>query len=278
MAELSVEEAQRLARQFLTGLAGDAEVGRLESALAEDQTLALELLAQMQSALEDVAPEGLTQDQVKSVDARVEALVGPRIRRRGFFGVFKRLFKRRRKPAPARVAGRAKAPEPAPAPAPVAAVESPLMPDGEGMEEMAPIAPSTGSGQASAPLPSEALAHMDGLDTAPAPRPAARAAAVDQDHPAEGFPWLAAAGALLALGLLGLGGSWAWSRLQRRQPARPAQAALAVPTPVRGPVPTPAPKGPAPARRDVVLATKNGFDTLPAALPPTTPQSAGQLP
>ena len=276
MAELSVEEAQRLARQFLTGLAGDADGGRLESVLAEDQTLALELLAQMQSALEDVAPEGLTQEQVKSVDARVEALVGPRIRRRGFFGVFKRLFKRRRKPVPARVARRANAPDPVetPAPAPAPMVESPLLPDGEGMEEMAPIA--------AAPLPSEALAHMEGLDTSPAPAPAPKPAAPVPAAAAEpsgaGFPWLALGGAVLVLGLLGLGGSWAWARFRNRQAPRPLQAALAAPTPVRGPVPTPAPKGPAPARRDVVLATKNQFDTLPAALPPTTPQSAGQLP
>ncbi|HXB98255.1 MAG TPA: hypothetical protein VNZ54_09390 [bacterium] len=267
MAELSVEEAQRLARNFLTGLAGDADVSRLESALADDQTLALELLAQMQTALEDVAPEGLTQDQVKSVDARVEALVGPRIRRRGLFGIFKRLFKRRRKPVPARVAKRPEAPEPeaAPAPAPAPVLESPALPDGEGMEEMAPIAPS-------APLPSEALAHLDGVEAAPAEAPPAAASG-------PGFPWLALLGGALVLGLIALAGSWAWARHRARPKPAPVLAAAPPPShPAAPAAPAPAPQGPAFAQRGLVMATKDGIDTLPAAIPPTTPQAAGQLP
>jgi len=277
MVELSVEEAQRLARQFLTGLAGDAEVGRLESALSDDQTVALELLAQMQTALDDVAPEGLTQDQVKSVDGRVEALVGPRIRRRGLLGIFKRLFKRRRKPVPARVAKRPEAPEPvaAPAPEPAAApgLESPVLADGDGMEEMAPIA--------AAPLPSEALAHMGGVDDASgaaaesAPAPTAAVSG-------PGFPWLSLLLAVLLLGLLAFAGWFGWSTWSRRRAhARPLAPPAALPTPAMTPaaaLPTPAPKGPAPARRDAVMGTKDGFDTLPAAIPPTTPQAAGQLP
>jgi hypothetical protein len=273
MAELSVEEAQRLARQFLTGLAGDAEVGRLESALADDQTLALELLAQMQSALEDVAPEGLTQEQVKSVDARVEALVAPRIRRRGLFGIFKRLFKRRRKPVPARVAKRPEAPEaaeaPAPPPAPVVAPA--VLPDGDGMEEMAPIAPPTGS----APLPSEALAHLGSAEAEPA---AERPLPADPAGP--GFPWMALLGLVLALGLLAWAAAFGWSAWSRRHARTKPVPALAAKTPVApGPAPaTPAAPGPALARRDVVPGTKAGPDTLPAAIPPTTPQAAGQLP
>jgi hypothetical protein len=276
MAELSVEEAQRLARQFLTGLAGDAEVGRLESALADDQTLALELLAQMQSALEDVAPEGLTQEQVKSVDARVEALVGPRIRRRGLFGIFKRLFKRRRKPVPARVARR---PEPretreAPAPVPATVPEAAGLADGDGMEEMAPIAPSTGSGQSSAPLPSEALAHLGGVEEAPASAP--------ESASGPGFPWMALLATVVVIALLAFAGLEGWSAWSRRH-ARPKAAPVAASQPVAAkppaaPAPTAAPKGPAPARRDVVPGTRSGADTLPAAIPPTTPQAAGELP
>jgi hypothetical protein len=273
MAELSVEEAQRLARNFLTGLAGDAEVGRLESALADDQTLALELLAQIQSALEDVAPEGLTQEQVKSVDARVEALVAPRIRRRGILGVFKRLFKRRRKPAPAPVAKRPEPEAEAVAAVPAPVVESPGLPDGEGMEEMAPIA--------AAPLPSEALAHLGGMDTASAPVAAPEAAPAAARGPA--FPWLALLGGVVALGLLiwaGVVGWGSWSRRHARSKAAVAAAVGPPPKPAVATAPAPgsAPKGPVFAQRGLVMATKDGIDTLPAAIPPTTPQAAGQLP
>ena len=91
MAELSVEEAQRLARQFLTGAASSADVQRLQADLGDD--LSLELLAQIQTALDDVAPAGLTVDQARSVDSRIEALLLPRIKKSGAFGWLKKLFK-----------------------------------------------------------------------------------------------------------------------------------------------------------------------------------------
>ncbi len=99
MAELSADDAQRLARQFLTGKAAKADVARLAAALPEDQTLALELLSQMQAALDDVAPSALSVEQDRSVDARIEALIAPRIKKRGLFGWLGKLFARRPKPA-----------------------------------------------------------------------------------------------------------------------------------------------------------------------------------
>ena len=77
MAELSVDEAQRLARLFLTGQAIDTDISRLQNALADDQGAALELLAQMQAALDDSAPAGLNGEQDRSVNTRIEALIAP---------------------------------------------------------------------------------------------------------------------------------------------------------------------------------------------------------
>jgi hypothetical protein len=125
LAELSVEEAQSLARQFLTGKAGEGEIVQLRTALETDQTAALELLAQMQTALEDVAPAGLSVEQSALVLAQVESLIIPRIQHRGLIGLFKRLFGSKNKPllapptaaAPAAPAAPAAAP-PVPAPVP----------------------------------------------------------------------------------------------------------------------------------------------------------------
>lgn len=120
MAELSVEEAQSLARQFLTGKAGDAEIVQLRAALESDQTAALELLAQMQTALEDVAPAGLSVEQSAQVLAQVESLIVPRIQHRGLVGLFKKVFGSKSKPLLAPPAAPASpAPSPSPAPVPV---------------------------------------------------------------------------------------------------------------------------------------------------------------
>src|SRR6185369_7955437 len=98
MAELSVDEAQRLARLFLTGQAGDAEVQRLQNALTDDQGAALELLAQRQAALDDSAPAGLNAEQDRTVNGRIEALIAPRVKKRGFFAFILKLFKGKPKP------------------------------------------------------------------------------------------------------------------------------------------------------------------------------------
>ncbi len=154
MAELSVDEAQRLARLFLTGQAGDAEIARLQGALADDQGAALELLAQMQAALDDSAPAGLSAEQDRSVNSRIEALIAPRVKKRGPFSFISKLFKRKPKAEEApkatrtrrRGAAPAAEPEATSAPAPTA-IPEPMVSDdlgetlpGAGMEEMAPIA------------------------------------------------------------------------------------------------------------------------------------------
>src|ERR1700733_3440155 len=116
MAELSVDEAQRLARLFLTGQAIDSDISRLQNALSDDQGAALELLAQMQAALDDSAPAGLSGEQDRSVNSRIEALIAPRVKKRGFFSFFTRLFKRKPKEEakPTRTRRRGAAPEPEP--------------------------------------------------------------------------------------------------------------------------------------------------------------------
>lgn len=263
MAELSVEESQRLARLFLTGLASEADVQRLSAALPEDQTLALELLAQVQTALDDVAPEGLSKDQSHSVSARVEALVTPRVKRRGLFSLFKRLF--RRKPAPAKPEA---APEPASAAAPLAAPAADAgapMDEGAGLEEMAPIAPSAVDGAPVAP-PAAAAGEPVGAEgrqgpaTAPAPR-----------RPSGPQALLMGLAALLALGLA----LWGLGRL--RHDRRPAPAPVA-PRPAPTPAPTPKPAGPPRRERAMAVSGSAANEPLPAAIPFITPQAAGQLP
>src|SRR5262245_1173390 len=145
MAELSVEEAQRLARLFLTGQARPAELQRLQSALNDDAATALELLTQMQTALDDSAPAGLNAEQDRAVNGRIEALISPRVRKRGFFALILRLFKRKPKApkddAPTRVRRRGgSSPEPEPEAPPVSEPVPDSMgetlPGGEGMEDM----------------------------------------------------------------------------------------------------------------------------------------------
>lgn len=259
MAELNVDEAQRLARLFLTGLASKEDVQRLQAALPDDQTLALELLAQVQTALDDVAPEGLDSAQAQSVAARIAALVAPRVKRRGFLSLFKRLF-RARPPAPpaeARVSRRG-APAAAPAPAPPVAAD---LDEGGGLEDMAPIAPAADAAR----VPEPASEPLE--DAPPPPRaagPARRA-------------WLVWAG----LGLLLVAGALYLAGRQRQvaPPAKPIAAVASVastPPATPRPAPTPLPSPGGPIRRESALGpARNG--PLPAALPPTTPQSASQL-
>lgn len=261
MAELSVEEAQRLARQFLTGAASLADVQRLQADLNDD--LSLELLAQIQTALDDVAPAGLTVDQAKSVDSRVEALVVPRIKRSGPFGWLKKLFKG--KPADAAPAKRSKfkTTPTSPAPAPVASpppvpetLPEPSLAEGDGLEDMAPISAA----------PAEAVV------VAPPPIPLAPAKPVaDQAKGAGSGKWVVPVLlALLGLALLGALGWW-WKHHPKPLPPAPAQAPKLTP----GPTPKPTPSSRAP-RRGVNVAQPIQ-EPLPAELPATTPQPAGQL-
>jgi hypothetical protein len=287
MAELSVDEAQRLARLFLTGQAGSAEIQRLQNALADDQGAALELLSQMQAALDDSAPSGLTVEQDRVVNGRIEALIAPRVKKRGFFAFILKLFKRKPKPteeesqSKSRRRRRGGSPEPEPAPAvetaPVTDSMDETLPGG-GMEEMAPIA------AASAPA---AEVESPRTDFSP-----------DEDKPAparkRGLPgWLLPLILILLIVTgLGYGVRWFLRRPKALKPvvvevvqppvaaitALPSAAVSAAPTAVTAkPSPTLSPTPVGRGHRAMVVGAP-GSEPLPAQLPPTTPVSAGQWP
>lgn len=239
MIELSVEEINALARGFLTGQGSEAQLQQAQQVLEEDPQFPLELLTQMQSALDDVPPYGFTPEQWQVVDQRVRALYATRVKRQFFnpFAWLAGLFKKRPVPEPTTAAGEA---EPkrrwrggsAPAPAPVTS---------EGIEDMAPIS--------AAPAPAV---------TAPKPR-AASSFKLDRR---------VLSALLLLLALLGLGWgafmAWPW-----------VKAKLAKPAPVAPlPVPTPAPKGPP---RRAAPASTVADEPLPAELAPQTVRPAGEL-
>lgn len=269
MAELSVDDAQRLARLFLTGQAGDNDISRLQSAVAEDQGVALELLAQMQAALDDSAPAGLNSEQDRSVNSRIDALIAPRIKKRGFFSFITKLFKRKPKEEakPTRTKRRGAAVEVAPEPAPVpepSVVATPVVGDdlgetlpGGGMEEMAPIA----AAPVATPAPS-----------APAPEPAPSAAA-ETDKPKKGLrlPLLPIFGALIVVALVVGAVQWWRTRPKAVKPVAPVVAV--VPTPV-APKPTPSPTPAGRARRALAVAPTND-EPLPAEIKAMTPVAAG---
>lgn len=267
MAELSVEEAQSLARQFLTGKAGADEIARLRAALENDQTAALELLAQMQTALEDVAPSGLTLEQGAAVQERLEALIVPRIKRRGLKGIIQRLFGAKRKrpalsasvTAPASAAPAPTAPTAPPPPPPAAASPPPPpasakvsappaipppalgvpAPDAD-LEETAPIGrvnapPLAGGGEDEVmpgPPPLKGLAAAAGGAKPGGPQPL-QESDLDRlfaDVPKTGGP---------KLGPPGAGGAEAPKPLTPPLPATRSEAASAA-VPVAVPVPAPA--------------------------------------
>jgi len=174
LAELSVEELARLARNFLIGKGGEAELEDTKRAMDSDPQAALEFLQQMQTALDDVAPSGFNPAQWKEIDNRVASLSAPLAKSGfglGFLGkLFGWLFKSRPKSenAPARIKRKgAKEEKSGPkVEAPVslsadAVVAPPSAMPTEGMEDEAPIAP-----QAPAPAPAAAA-------PAPQPEPAA---------------------------------------------------------------------------------------------------------
>jgi hypothetical protein len=282
MAELSADEAQRLARQFLTGMASSADVSRVSAALADDATLALELLTQMQSALDDVAPSALNAEQDRSVDSRIEALIGPRIKKRGFFGWFKKLFARKPKPveeaAPSR--RRKRGAEPAtPAPLPEPSLPAPSSGGDDMMEEMVPIASPSGPAEPEAPA-------------APAAVTSGQAFVAPQKgkSPAKARNWkplLTELAALILVAGLGYGAFAGYQGWQARKQAAAdaaakatAQAALAKaalkPTAVPTPLPTAVPTPGGSLHRERATAARED-EPLPSQLPPTTPQAAGQL-
>jgi len=276
LVELSVEEAQRLARQFLTGKAGEADIQRLQAGLAEDQTLALELLAQIQTALDDVAPSGLTVDQAKSVDSRIEALVVPRIKKSSAFGWLKKFFKSKPKSeaseegeAPAKrrkfktgSAGSPQVHEAAVVAAPPAELPAPsVIEDGDGLEEMAPI--SSAPVEASAPAPAPEASKAE---------PAAPPKPVDSEAAKKRKALLLKVLAVLAVMALLGGLVWWWMHHPKAVPAP-----VAPPVVLTMPAPTPKPTlvNRTPQRGRNLSQPKQ--EPLPAQLRVTTPQAAGQL-
>ena len=272
MSELSVDEAQRLARLFLTGQASELEIGRLQSALSDDQGAALELLAQMQSALDDSAPAGLNAEQNRSVNGRIEALVAPRVKKRGPFGFLRKLFKAKPKAteeeAPSksrRRRGNSSIPQPEPVavpdPSPRVSGEldnlSETLP-GDGLEEMAPIAapPAIVAATASAATNSERGA----LPAKPASK---------RRLPTYFIP---AVIGILGLLLLGLGVRWFVHRPKSVKPAAGLTVHNVVAPSIQA-TPTPSKR----THRGVAVAPLNN-DALPAEIPATTPVSAGNWP
>jgi hypothetical protein len=69
--ELGVDEISRFSRRFLAGNADQATVNKLKDSIEEDLQVALELLTQMQEALEETAPFGFTPEQWIEVDSKV---------------------------------------------------------------------------------------------------------------------------------------------------------------------------------------------------------------
>lgn len=291
MADLSADEARRLARQFLTGTAAPTEVSRLSAALADDATLALEMLSQMQTALDDVAPSALNAEQDRSVDSRIEALIGPRIKKRGFFGWFRKLFgrkpKRAEEPAPSRrrkrgaPSGLAEEPAGTSGQASVAELPMPTVAAGgdDMMEEMVPIASPSGPAETEAAVASAAGTSGQALV---APQ-RAKAPAKSRDWK----PLLAGLAAVIVIAGLGYGALAGFKAWQAHKQAAAdaaakaaAQAALAKAALKPTPLPTPAPSAvptPSGALQRVRSVAQREDEPLPAQLPATTPQAAGQL-
>jgi hypothetical protein len=281
LAELNADELKRLARDFLVGRGGEAELEDTKRAMDAGPQLAMAMLQEMQAALDDASPAGFSPDQWKEVDTRVAALIQPLAKSAfglGFIGkLFSGLF--RKKPAAA-ASGRIKrkgAPEPsveagpaAPAsaaPSSLITADAPLPPAAvaaegpEGFEEMAPIAtlaPLPSPPAPAAPAPLEAAPASEAAPEAPAPARAKR-----------GKGLAMAALLILALGALGFGAWKLTLLLQSRKKAQPLPLA-----PPALPAPAPTPYS-GPPRRLQPPASET--EPLPSELPPMTPQPAGSV-
>ena len=264
MPDLSTEDVRRLARDFLVGRGGEAELEDAKRAMDAGPALSQELLKQMQAALEDVAPAGFSPDQWKEIDARVAALIQPLAKSSfglGFLGsLFSRLFKRKAAPKTSgRIKrkgafdeGAPKAPEVSVASPSTLASPSPGLDGSEGMEEMAPIAPAAAQVQAAAPAAEDR--------PAPAPRPRRSLG-----------PVLAWSLLILLVGGLGAWGAWKLPPLWK---ARHKAVALAKVLPTALVTQAATPRTGPPSRQQPPASQS---EPLPSELPPMTPQPAGQV-
>jgi hypothetical protein len=279
LADLSIDDLRRLARNFLVGRGGEAELEDTKRAMDQDPQLAMEFLQQMQTALDDVAPAGFSPAQWSEIDARVHSLIAPLAKSGlslGFLGkLFAKLFKKKAAPAeaPARIKRKGANSEPAArasgeSPTSLLSSEAVVAPSTalptEGMEEMAPI---MSGAAAAAPVPVAPLADAPPVGAALA-RPSSVPAAPQKN-------FLGLAMALLALALL----AWAawtglrfWKTRQRSAAPAPITAPPALPAPK--PTPSPVPTG-GPSRR--ALPPSPAGEPLPSELPPMTPQPAGKV-
>jgi hypothetical protein len=107
LAELSLDDLRRLARNFLVGRGGEAEHEDTKRAMETDQQLALEFLSQMQSAQDDVAPTGFNPHQWDEIDRRVATQTAPQAKASQGMGFicrfFSKLFRIKAPSGPARI-------------------------------------------------------------------------------------------------------------------------------------------------------------------------------
>jgi hypothetical protein len=274
LAEISVEALRRLARNFLVGRGGEAELEDTKRTMESDPQLAMEFLQEMQTALDEVAPAGFTPEQWTQIDGRIASLMAPMIKRGGL-GIFGKLFgKIFKKKSPGETATRIKrkgAPpaeisKPAPSESPISLVSpEPLVPAESsmpeaGMEEMAPIAPSPASELASEAEPIR-------RETKPAHVSSALLSGKKFLLPI-----------LLGLGVILLGLLFYWkapdflSWVHSFKKAAPAPVQLVLPKPK--PQPTATPNTGPPHR---ALPPPSQYEPLPSDLPPMTPQAAGKV-
>ena len=287
MPGLSVEELRKLARGFLTGQAEPRELESMKKILGEDLQMGLELLTQMQTALDETAPARLAPDQWKTVDEKVAALFEPHTSaKRGFsfVGWLKKLFGKK-KSASVRVKGRRGEVESAEEDVlPMPEVESA---PGIEADDMAPIAPEN-------PEASRENSEIDSDDMAPISDSDDITAAVDgaldkKDSKKNKIKFSLPAGAekalkfmalvlvlaalLWAIWIYWLAGVFA-DKPVKTEKSRPAPVKAAVkPTEIPTRVPTPGPQ--APRRAVFVPDWSQADEILPAEVAPTTPVAAG---
>lgn len=273
MAGLKPEEVRRLAHDFLTLRAEEAEIAALHAEVENNPAAALELLEQMRAVQGSAAPAALSAEQSEDIRHRVEALIASLARKRGWFAFFRRRAPSRKasKPSPAPEARAAPRPIPplvfsgAPRPAPQVDAD---------MEDTAPIAEvpeSAPERPAAAPVSSSPSPDAAAKPVARrVPRPLSseaeppRAAAAPlplRARPVRRARYLIPGALLLALAAYVL-----FARRGSSDAGHSAPPAPAIVAPASAPPP---PRSGPPARTDVQAGARDA--PLPAELPQSTP-------